>query len=584
MGTYWRMIQFLSMAKKELLGKVLLGLGVSVTYVLQGFVIAKGVAQVFNHGSMAKIIIFISIAVFCIISRAYIIRYNEWYTRVIAAKVKDRIRGTLLDKLTLLGPGYQSKKRSGNLNSLITDGVEASEAFLISYIPQAIITFVTVVGIVSYLLALDWQVGLVVVISMVIVIIAPHLSVPLVRNGIIGYWQSYSHLNAEYIDAMQGMNTLKVFNAGDIKGEELGKNAKKLAKESIRNTSVSLVDSALIVLFMTIASSLTIAIATWHTANGNLSITAVLIILFLVPECVRPIAELNNSWHASFLGFSVAEEVFDIMDEPIVIKEKKEPYKGKNKQNLPNVTFENVDFSYDNKNDKALKAVNFFVKPGETVAVVGKSGAGKSTIVNLLLRFYDVSSGVIKFDGIDLGDYDLSYLRSCIAVVFQDTYLFYGTISENIRMSKPDATENELIEAAKVANIHDFIMALPKGYETIVGERGATLSGGERQRIAIARAVLKDASFLILDEATSSVDAANEKYIQDALVYLMQNRTTIVIAHRLSTIKNADKILVLEDGLLVEVGNHPYLMKKNGKYAQLINAQHKTEVKANGRK
>ena len=194
-------------------------------------------------------------------------------------------------------------------------------------------------------------------------------------------------------------------------------------------------------------------------------------------------------------------------------------------------------------------------------------------MVNLLMRFYDVDKGKIVFDGHDVKEYDITELRKNIAVVFQDTYLFYGTIAENLRMCKPDATQEELENAAKAANCHGFISALPDGYNTIVGERGATLSGGERQRIAIARAVLKDAPFLILDEATSSVDAASEREIQQALDRLMENRTTMIIAHRLSTVKNADKIYVLENGFAVEEGSHDELIHKNGVYRRLVEAQ-----------
>jgi len=237
-----------------------------------------------------------------------------------------------------------------------------------------------------------------------------------------------------------------------------------------------------------------------------------------------------------------------------------------------------VSSSYRKDAQDAVSNISFTIHPGETVAFVGKSGSGKSTIANLLLRFYDRDGGTIKINEVDIRNYDLNYLQSNIGVVFQDTYLFHGTIAESIAMAKPKAMQKDLQDAAKAAGAHAFIMDMPDGYNSIVGERGATLSGGECQRLAITRAILKDAPLLILDEATSSVDAKNEKLIQKTLETLTQNRTTIIIAHRLSTIQNADRIFVLSEGQLVEQGNHEALLKCNGVYSGLINAQRRGEA------
>eukprot|EP00831_Metopus_contortus_P051829 TRINITY_DN43511_c0_g1_i2.p1 TRINITY_DN43511_c0_g1~~TRINITY_DN43511_c0_g1_i2.p1 ORF type:complete len:285 (+),score=48.28 TRINITY_DN43511_c0_g1_i2:165-1019(+) len=275
--------------------------------------------------------------------------------------------------------------------------------------------------------------------------------------------------------------------------------------------------------------------------------------------------------HGSYLGFSVAEQLYEILDEPLTMVS--ESNNVVLSTTIPHIELKKVFFQYKDNMPYVLKNVDMDISLGKMTAIVGESGSGKSTIVNLLLRFFDVSDGVIKIDYKDIKEYSISYLRTKIAVVFQDSYLFYGTIKENLCMSKPDVKEEQMIDAAKAANAHDFIMSLPKGYQTVVGERGATLSGGEKQRIAIARAILKDAPILILDEATSSVDLESEKLIQDALNKLMKSRTTIVIAHRLSTVEKADKIYVLKDAEIKGYGSHQELLDSNDIYQGLISAQ-----------
>ena len=236
-----------------------------------------------------------------------------------------------------------------------------------------------------------------------------------------------------------------------------------------------------------------------------------------------------------------------------------------------NITFENVDFKYKDSDEKILKNINFTVKKGETMAFVGNSGGGKSTLVNLIPRFFDVSNGAIKIDGVNIKDYDVKSLRKNIGIVPQETFLFSGTILQNIKYGKRDATFEEIKEAAKKANAHEFIKKLEDGYNTEIGERGVKLSGGQKQRIAIARAILENPQILILDEATSALDNESEKLVQDALEKLMENKTTFVIAHRLTTIENSDKIVVLQQGEIKETGTHAELLEKNGLYKSLYN-------------
>jgi ABC-type multidrug transport system fused ATPase/permease subunit len=569
-------VRYVGAIKTEVAIKVTISLGVNATYILQAVLMAQAVSLVFARSPLSALIPYILGALGAVAVRGVLSRIFEIYTKVMAAKVKTKIRFLVFDKILRLGPGYIHHQRSGRIQSMVLDGIESLEPFLVNYVPHIISIGITGIAIGLYLFHLDWLTGLVTIIAMLLCVGVPYLTVPLVSRSIVSYWRSYASLNAQYVDSIQGMNTLKAFNAGEKKGAELAADALDFYRKQIRNTTLSLIDSGLMMILMGIASCVTAALAAYRTDLGIITTGSVALFLFLGIECARPMADLNMYWHTSFLGLSVAEGLFEIIDMELSVTEKEKPDVQSLDQKLPDLRIRNLCFGYRTNVRKALDGVNLDIGAGETAAVVGPSGSGKSTLVNLLLRFYDPQEGEIRIGGVDIRDYGLEYLQSKIAVVFQETYLFSGTIGDNIRMARPDADDAAVVRAAQAANAHDFIMALPQGYRTVISERGATLSGGERQRIAIARAVLKDAPLLILDEATSSVDAQSEALIQGALEGIMRDRTTIVIAHRLSTIKNADKIFVLDEGRLVEEGTHEQLVFLKGVYANLINAQRKT--------
>jgi ABC-type multidrug transport system fused ATPase/permease subunit len=571
-------MRYVWVIKREVAVKVAVSLGVNATYIVQAVLMAQAVQMVFRGGTLYALVPCLLGALAAVALRGVLSRYFEIYGKIMAAKVKTKIRLLVFDKILRLGPGYMHHQRSGKIQSLALDGIESLEPFLVNYVPHIISIGITGIAIGVYLFHLDWLTGLVVIIAMLLCVGVPYLTVPLVSRSIVSYWRSYAVLNAQYVDAIQGMNTLKAFNAGEKKGTELAADALDFYRKQIRNTTFSLIDSGLMMLLMGIASCVTAALAAYRTDLGIITTGSTAVFLFLGIECARPMADLNMYWHTSFLGLSVAEELFQIIDLKLSVTEKEAPDSLSLDAKLPEVNLRSLTFAYRENAKNALTGVDMDVGAGQTVAVVGPSGSGKSTLVNLLLRFYDPREGVVRIGGVDARDYALNYLQSKIAVVFQETYLFSGTIVDNIRMARPCATDGEVIDAAKAANAHDFITTLPQGYQTVIGERGATLSGGERQRLAIARAVLKDAPLLILDEATSSVDARSEALIQQALEGIMKDRTTIVIAHRLSTIKNADKIVVLDEGRVVEEGTHGSLLANHGVYANLVNAQRKTAV------
>jgi subfamily B ATP-binding cassette protein MsbA len=308
--------------------------------------------------------------------------------------------------------------------------------------------------------------------------------------------------------------------------------------------------------------------------EGRLQVGELVAFLIYSLTVAGSFASLVGLYSSFQESLGAMKRVFEIIDMQPDVQDKPNAKVLENVQGR--VSFENVAFSYDGRVD-VLKNINFEIAAGEILALVGPSGAGKSTIFNLIPRFYDPNSGSISVDGYNVSDVTQASLRQQIGIVPQETLLFGGTIRENILYGKLDATEAEMIEAAKAANAHDFIQALPDGYDTIVGERGIKLSGGQRQRVAIARAILKNPRILLLDEATSSLDNESEHLVQEALSRLMQNRTTVIIAHRLSTIRVAHRIAVVNQGEIVELGSHEELMAKNGLYAKLYEMQFRNE-------
>lgn len=570
---YLRVAKYAKYIGKELAVKVLLGVCVTGTFVFQAVLLARGTGAVFDKAPFSTVFAFYMLVIICIGVRSLLVRFLEYYTKQTAGKLKAVLREMVVGKLLSLGPGYQADKRSGRFQSLVTDGIEYLEPYLVNYVPQVFITVFSVLPIVIYIFTLEATVGTIVAVSVLLAIVIPHFLMPFYTKACVGYWQEYAVLNSQYIDTMQGMNTLKLFNAEKEKGRELFSSSESFRLRQLASTRYSLLASDVITLMAAVATTITTGIAAYSCLHGRLEAAGLLNITFLVIECVRPVSTLNDTWHSSNLGLSVAGELLEILEEPVADEGKRDAKKSGIDGGLPVLRFENVSFRYRTERGYALKDVSMTAGAGETVAVAGSSGAGKSTIVNLVLRFYDVNEGAVTINGTDIRDYDIEYLRSKIAVVFQSTYLFYGTVKENIRMANPEATDEMVIQAAKAADAHGFIVSLPYGYNTMVGERGETLSGGQRQRIAIARAILKNAPILIMDEATSSIDAASEKEIQETLERLEGRFTTIVIAHRLSTIRKARRIYVLDEGRVAEVGSHTELMDKQGIYYRLAETQ-----------
>ena len=511
-----------------------------------------------------------------IVARAGLQYLQEVMSHHTASLVKVKLRERLYEHSLALGPGYFDASRTGDALMSLAEGVERLEAFFGRYLPQMIVAALAPVVIFVFMALLDFRTGLIFLAFALLTLVIPNLFHRWNRERSMARRDAYGALGADFLDAVQGLATLKAFGQSRARGELLAERARELFRTTMGVLAANAATGALTILGITGGAAVALGWGAVRVADGDLELRTLLIVLMLGVEVFRPLRELVQLYHDGVMAMSSAEGIFAIMDSPVSVRdpERERTATGESAANLkPEITFDNVSHSYSEGRRPALRDLSFTLHEGETLGLVGPSGAGKSTIVWLMLRFFDPQQGVIRLGGRDVRDIPLEELRERMSVVTQDTYLFHGTVAENLRFGNPGATQSQLEDAARAANAHEFISRLPQGYETVVGERAVRLSGGQKQRIAIARALLKDAPILILDEALSSVDAENEALIVQALDRLIEGRTTLRIAHRLSSVVNADRIMALDNGRLVETGSHAELVGAGGLYANLMAQQ-----------
>lgn len=473
-----------------------------------------------------------------------------------------------VQKLTLK---YYDKRSTGSIMSRVSNDTQRLQAFMISLTQNVIIQFLTLIGILAFMFSMDWQLTLLSIIPVPFVIIGSKIYANRMRPRYRRIWRRMSRMNAILGDSIPGIRVIKAFTGEDRVIEKYTEQGEDLLEEHLSAAARASVYSPLITFAVVLGSMLIWGLGGYWviTQPDRLSVGSLIAFINYAGRFYGPVQFFANFNDQLQQASTSAERVFEILDaDP-------EPNLGKGNiiEDLQGeIVFENVNFSYE-KGKNILKDINLTVEPGQTIGIVGSTGSGKSTLVNLILRFYEPSDGSIKIDGNNIVDIDIDFLRQNIGYVLQEPLLFRDSIANNISYSKPDATIEEIIEAAKIANAHRFIIKFPDAYDTILGERGTGLSGGEKQRVSIARAVVKNPKILILDEATSAVDTETEKLIQEAIDRLIKNRTTLVIAHRLSTLRKAHKILVLENGEIIEFGTQNELMEKKGRFYDLVQMQ-----------
>ncbi|WP_444818784.1 ABC transporter ATP-binding protein/permease [Treponema denticola] len=568
-----RVIELTKGIKCSILFKALLGVAVSGTYVAQAVLLGKIVGQLYSKEELSVVIQSILYISAIIASRLILIYYNSVYGKKIIGKVKNILRRRIYDKLLKLGPAFLDDERTGKLGSTMVSGVDYLEGYLTLYIPQILVCVIACGAMLIYVFSLHYVLGIISTAALIAVLISPVAFGKILSESSNAHWAAYRNLTAEILDGIQGITTAKTYNAQERLGKLLKEKMRTLFSETMRNLKVNLAEIGISNFASGIGTSFTLAVAALLTSVHIIPASSLLILLFMTNEVFRPANELAAYFHQGFMGITSMGGIFALLDEEEKIKDEGTKTIDIKSADGFEIKYKNIEFAYSEKKNTVFKNLNFTVAKNEKLAVAGESGSGKTTIVNLLLRFYEPTSGSIYINGTDIKDLTLKSLRSLITVVSQETYLFNGTIKENLLHANEDADEEKLIDACKAANIHSFIQSLPEGYNTKVGERGLNFSGGQRQRIAIARAVLRNSPIVVLDEATSSVDTENENEIKQSLNHLLRNRTSITIAHRLNTIENSDRILVLLRGEIVEEGSHKELILKDGYYKKLVEAQ-----------
>ncbi len=497
--------------------------------------------------------------------------YGQSYlSAIVSHKTCYDIRNALYDRLQRLSFAYQDKAQTGQLMSRATADVEAIRMFFGRGLLGIVQTFILFVGISYILVSIDWQLALLTLVFL------PVIGWRAVINGLrlgpmwLRIQQLMAALGTTLEENLTGIRVVKAFSRQEEESQKFSTEAKVLYDEHISVARQMAFNVPLMVFLVSLPTALILWYGGRHVIAGSLTIGGLTQFILYLGMMAMPVRRLGFMTNLFSRTVSAGQRILEILDTESAVEEKPNAIELDSVKG--SVSFENVSFSY-NSMAPALKNINFGVQPGELVALVGSSGSGKSTIAHLIPRFYDVSSGRITVDGIDIRNVTIASLRKNVVTAQQNVFLFSATIRDNIAFGAVNASMEQIIAVAKAAHLHDFIQSLPAGYDTWVGERGTTLSGGEKQRLAIARTLLINPSILILDDSTSNVDAETEYLIRQALDKLIKRRTTFIITHRLPIIKNADLILVLKEGQIVERGRHSDLMARNGLYQQIYQTQ-----------
>ena len=569
-STLRRFLQYLRPYRKELpIAIALVTIG-AITQVIGPFLLGWSIDHLIIKGNLSGLLLLLGLLGLVYLIGVWAIRGQILRVGFIMQRLLANLRQDIFTKIQSLPLGFFDRSEAGDLMSRLLNDVNTVNQAFGQTIAQMLGNTFSLVGIVIAMLTINLQLGLL-----------SNLVVPLMifTTGLFARWararfrvtrQTIGELSAKLEEDIGSVREAQAFNRVQMNIEEFDLLNAANRDANVQAVAITAAFLPSIDFLNTLATAGVLAYGGYLAVTGAATIGVVTAFLLYVQQFFRPIQILSQFYTQAQSAFAGLERIFSLLDEPSSLNDAPDatqmpPIQGE-------VTFENVAFGYTPAK-LVLNGVNLTVNPGQMIALVGPTGAGKSTFINLLLRFYDVSGGAIKIDGIDVRSVTQASLRRQIGIVLQDNILFSGTVAENIAFGKPHATHAEIETAAQLANVHEFITSLPQGYATQLGERGAPLSQGQRQLVSIARAVLIDPRILILDEATSSIDTRTEALVQEAIARLLRGRTSFVIAHRLSTVTQADQVLVIQQGQIVEHGTHAELVAQQGVYANLYALQ-----------
>jgi ATP-binding cassette, subfamily B, putative efflux pump len=531
-------------------------------------------ADLTQDDKLSKLFLAMGIMLFIfLVLRPPVEYYRQYYAQWVGSKILYDIRDQLFDHIQKLSLRYYANTRAGEVISRVIHDVEQTKTFVITGLMNLWLDLFTILIAIGIMLTLDIPLTIVSIILFPLYGFSIKYFYGRLRHLTRSRSQALAEVQGYLHERVQGIPVIRSFAIEDHEQRLFDKQNSNFLQKALDHTSWNAKTFAVVNTITDIAPLLVIGYAGYQVIQGDLTVGTLVAFVAYIDRLYNPLRRLVNSSTTLTQALASMDRVFEFIDEKYDIVDGPNAVECKNVSG--NMSFENVTFSYGDDDDDqvVLKDINLNIKSGETVALVGMSGGGKSTLVSLIPRFYDVTGGRILLDGTDIRSYKVRSLRDKIGMVHQDTFLFSESVKHNILLGKPGATDEEIIEAAKAANAHEFIENLPQGYDTKVGERGVKLSGGQKQRVAIARVFLKNPPLLIWDEATSALDLESEHLIQESLEELAKNRTTFIVAHRLSTITHADKIVLIEHGEIVEVGTHAELMSQKGHYFNLFQVQ-----------